>query len=128
MKKIFLSGALGLALAMTTLNAQTPIEAAASTPEITQQVFSDYLSGYNTHNIVSHLRNTQAMLKGSVHDAELRNLLDYLDVCLKDLDQSVTKPATEANARHVDELLRAITEGNRYITDTLTRGQVVASR
>ena len=125
MKKLIL----GLTLGLGAINAQTPIEAAQSTPEITQQIFSDYLSGYDTHSVLQHLHHTQELLRDSVHNPELNNLLDYLDVCLKDLDRSVSRPATEANAHHVDDLLKAITEGNLYIIDTIDQNDmVIASR
>jgi len=129
MKRLLWGAAMGLTLTWGALNAQTPIDAAQNTPEITQQLFSDYLSGYDTHNVIKHLRHTQSMLKRSIHDPELNNLLKYLDVCLKDLSRSVAKPATEANAHHVDDLLKAITEGNLYIIDTLGQNDfVIASR
>ena len=129
MKKLLWISALGLTLTLTNLNAQTPIEAARNTPQITQQVFSGYLSGYDIHSVIAHLRHTQELLKHSVHDEELSNLLNYLDLCINDLRQAVTRPATDANARHISDLLSAITEGNRFISDTLS-GQkiVVASR
>ena len=129
MKKLLWISALGLTFSLTALHAQTPIEAARNTPQITQQLFSDYISGYNTHTIVTHLRNTQERLKHSVHDEELSNLLNYLDLCINDLRQAVTHPATDANTRHINDLLSAISEGNRFIVDTLSgRKMVVASR
>jgi len=129
MKRIFGKIILGLILTMAVASAKTAIEAAQSTPEITQQVFSDYISGYDTHNVIRHLRHTQEMLKHSVRDPELKNLLKYLDVCLNDLSQAVRKPATEANAHHVDDLLKAISEGTLYIIDTVGQSDmIIASR
>ncbi len=127
MKKILWISALGLTFSLTTLDARTPIEAARETPQITEQIFSDYLSGYDTHSIVAHLRNTQELLKRSIHDEELSNLLQYLDLCINDLRRAIIQPATDANTRHINDLLHAITEGSHFIADTLSSKKVVVA-
>ncbi len=127
MKKILWISALSLTVSLTALNAQTPIEAARNTPQITQKLFRGYLNGHDTHTVISRLCHTQEMLKHAIHDKKLNNLLSYLDLCINDLRQAVTRPATDANIRHINDLLGAISEGNRFIIHALSHQKVVVA-
>jgi len=80
-------------------------------------VFQQYISGYDAHNALKHLIETQHALKASESDPEIRNLLKYIDVCIQKIRQDVRTPFTEKHAETLSDAVDAIDEATRYISE-----------
>ncbi len=68
---------------------------------------------------IRKLEAGHATLASNIHNRELKNLLVYLDLCLKDLEKLSKAPHNRTNAGRIAELSDSISEGNRYILSSL---------
>ncbi len=80
-------------------------------------VFQQYISGYDAHNALKHLIESQHALKVSESDPELQNLIKYIDVCIQKIRQDVRTPFTEKHAETLSDAVDAIDEATRYISE-----------
>jgi len=91
-------------------------------------VFQQYVSGYNAHNALQHLIETQQALKANESNPELQNLLKYIDVCIRKIRKDVHTPFSEKNAAALSDAVDAIDEATRYITTHRPASLMMASR
>ncbi|WP_292656706.1 hypothetical protein [Nitratifractor sp.] len=77
--------------------------------------------GSSLHTMIKSIKSGQKILRTRVNNPELRNLLTYLNVCLKELETVAQKPYTSKNAQKVSELSHSLSEGSHYIVASLKR-------
>ena len=65
------------------------------------------------------LISEQNKLKAQINNPEMSNLLVYLSLCLKDLEEIVKKPYASHNVQKVADLSASLSEGNHYIMASL---------
>ena len=68
---------------------------------------------------VKRLEAGHARLHDGIRDQELKNLIVYLQLCLKDLEKLSHKPYSTQNAKRVADLSSSLSEGNHYILSSL---------
>ena len=61
----------------------------------------------------------QNKLKAQINNPEISNLLLYLSLCLKDLEEIMKKPYASQNVQKVADLSASLSEGNHYIIASL---------
>jgi hypothetical protein len=93
-----------------------------------QKLSSSLLSSYKKHEKhstmitqIKTLKSGYAVLKSSIHNSEIDNLLVFLDICLDELYVTVKKPYSLENAQIVADLGASISEGNRYVSKALKK-------
>ncbi len=118
-KKIALTTVLTMAFGTTDIMANTAQMAKlASQQEIlSHKVVLSYRKHDNAKLLAAlhTLESGHMKLRSGTHNAEINNLLVFLDLCLNDLKKTVQKPYSAQNAQHVADLSDSLSEGNRYI-------------
>jgi hypothetical protein len=128
MKKELMILAMAAMAIWTPLSAQS-VNLANEARDTAQLLFQRYVSGYDAHGTLKHLIETQRALKASEATPEIRNLLQYIDLCIEGLRNDLDAPFSQARAARISDAIDAIREANSYIIRTHTaEGMVVASR
>jgi hypothetical protein len=66
-------------------------------------------------------RNNQARLAEMVNDPEIKNLLEFVNMSLSELEEIVNKPFSIDNAQLVLDLSESMLEGSQYVVDSLNQ-------
>ena len=83
------------------------------------------VTAYTKHDSSSALASLRIFisrhnkLKAQINNPEMSNLLVYLSLCLKDLEEIVKKPYASKNVQKVADLSDSLSEGNHYIIASL---------
>jgi hypothetical protein len=102
----------------TTLSAQSPetIGIAQENEQLSQKLAVAYIHNKDVAKTIERLEDQQDKLKGAVHDPEINNLLNFLQLCLENIKKASTEPHSAENAELISDLSGSIREGSRYIT------------
>ena len=76
----------------------------------------------DTGSVLASLRVLESghkSLESKISNPEIKNLLVYLNLCIKNLKDVVKKPHTPQNAQKVADLSASISEGSHYIVAKL---------
>ena len=71
------------------------------------------------HAIIRKFKLGQKTLETRINNPEICNLLVYMSLCIKELEEVVQKPYTSKNAQKVADLSASLSEGNHYIVALL---------
>ena len=96
-----------------------PVDVAKKQEILSQKIISAYAERRDISSVIHRLEEQQHRLKSSVHDPEISNLLDFLQLCLNNLKTISTQPKTAENKRLIADLGTSIGEGSHYIAQTL---------
>jgi len=121
-KKIIISTVVAVSLGITSASANTALAKVASSQEnLAHMVQKAYRSKNKTalSDTIRKLEAGHAKLASNIHDRELKNLLVYLNLCLKDLEKISKSPYSRQNAKRVADLSSSLREGNHYILSSL---------
>jgi len=121
-KKIIISTVVAVSLSITCASANTALAKVASSQEnLAHMVQKAYRSKNKTalSDTIRKLEAGHAKLASNIHDRELKNLLVYLNLCLKDLEKISKSPYSRQNAKRVADLSSSLREGNHYILSSL---------
>jgi len=110
------------------LSAQSPDTLSRELRGSAQQVYKQYLSGYDAHSALEHLIEAQHALKAATPDPRLQNLLKYIDLSIRQIRKELKRPFSEKNADELSDAVEAIDEAARYILRNRTHRVLVASR
>ena len=101
------------------LAAVDPVDVAKQQEVLSQKIISAYAERRDISSVIRRLEEQQNRLKNSVHDPEISNLLDFLQMCLNNIKTISTQPKTAENKRLIADLGTSIGEGSHYIAQTL---------
>ncbi len=121
-KKIMISTVVAVSLSTASVSASTALANVASSQEnLAHMVTKAYQSKNRTAllNTLKKLEAGHSKLVSKIHDRELKNLLTYLNLCLKDLEKISKSPYSRQNAKRVADLSSSLREGNHYILSSL---------
>ena len=121
-KKVMISAILTVSLFTTFAAANTTLANVASSQEKLAHMVTKAYQSKNRTALLSTIRKLEAghsKLASKIHDRELKNLLVYLNFCLKDLEKISKSPYSRQNAKRVAELSSSLREGNHYILSSL---------
>jgi hypothetical protein len=123
-RKIIVTALLIIGIWSTSALASTPtshlVKLASKQERLSRSIMKAYKTkSPSTLTLLKDLESGQLKLKSNIHTPEIKNLLIYLNLCLRDLKQAVKKPYSTHNARLVADLSASLTEGNHYIAKTL---------
>jgi len=125
LKKVFISTiiVMGLSTAVACAKSHTDLVKLASKQErLAQNINKAYKKqdkGLSALSVINTLESGYTKLKSDIHNAEINNLLLYLNICLSDLKKVVKQPYSTQNARKVSELCDSFSEGSHYIAASL---------
>jgi len=69
---------------------------------------------------LEEFRSNQAKLAEMINDPEIKNLLEFVNMSLSELEEIVKKPFSLDNAQLVLDLSESMLEGSQYVVDSLT--------
>jgi len=69
---------------------------------------------------LEEFRSNQAKLAEMINDPEIKNLLEFVNMSLSELEEIVKKPSSLDNAQLVLDLSESMLEGSQYVVDSLT--------
>jgi hypothetical protein len=69
---------------------------------------------------LEEFRANQAKLAEMINDPEIKNLLEFVNMSLSELEEIVKKPFSLDNAQLVLDLSESMLEGSQYVVDSLT--------
>jgi len=96
-----------------------PVDLAKKQELLSQKIIVAYAQRKDITGVINRLEEQQNRLKDSIHDPEITNLLDFLQLCLKNIKTISAKPRTIDNNQLISDLGTSISEGSRYIARTL---------
>ena len=103
----------------STLANVDPVDIAKKQEILSQKIVSAYAKNRDIFSVIHRLEEQQNRLKNSVHDPEISNLLNFLQLCLNNLKTISAQPKTPKNKRLVADLGTSLGEGSRYIAQSL---------
>jgi len=96
-----------------------PVDLAKKQEILSQKIITAYAQHKDVSPVIHRLEMQQNRLKNSIHDPEINNLLDFLQLCLNNIKTVSTKPHTSRNKQVIADLGTSISEGSRYIAHNL---------
>jgi hypothetical protein len=96
-----------------------PIDLAKKQALLSQKIVVAYAQNKDISQVINRLEEQQNRLKDSIHDPEISNLLDFLQLCLKNIKTISAKPYSLDRNELVADMGTSISEGSRYIVKTL---------
>jgi len=96
-----------------------PVDLAKQEEILSQKVITAYAQHRDISQVIHHLKERQIRLKGAVHDPEILNLLNFLELCLNRIQTISKKPHFDGSKEIVADLGTSISEGSRYIARSL---------
>jgi hypothetical protein len=102
-----------------TITITSPIDLAKKQELLSQKIVVAYAQNKDISQVINRLEEQQLRLKDSIHDPEISNLLDFLQLCLKNIKTISAKPHSLDRKELVADLGTSIGEGSRYIVQTL---------
>jgi hypothetical protein len=97
----------------------SPAQLAKQQESLSKKLISSYIKHEDISQTLDNLKEKQDRLKSKVQDPEIKNLLDFLNICLKDIKLIETKPRNHSNVQRIADLSTSISEGSRYIANAL---------
>lgn len=119
--RIIASAALFMALNTTAAVAKTDknrlVKLASKQEVLSQNITKAYKKQDKSSMvaIIKRLESGQSALKTHIHNPEISNMIVFLNMCIKDLKQTLKAPYNAANTEKVVELSSSISEGSHYI-------------
>jgi hypothetical protein len=107
------------ALHASAISFSNPADIARKQERLSQEIAAAYAQHKDLSGVIRRLEEQQSRLKNSIHDPEISNLLDFLQLCLENIKTISTKPRTSANREMIADLGSSIGEGSRYIINKL---------
>jgi hypothetical protein len=107
----------GLQASAVTIN--NPVDLAKKQEILSQKIVLAYAQNKDISQVINRLEEQQSRLKDSIHDPEISNLLDFLQLCLKNIKTISAKPYSLDRSKLVADMGTSISEGSRYIVKTL---------
>ena len=97
------------------------VELAMKDVTLTQKIISEYKHRNSATAIVlaKELESGQKKLGSKIHNREIRNLLQYLNLCVSDMKKVLQKPYSRENSLKLSDLSASLMEGNQYIAKRL---------
>ena len=96
---------------------------------LSQRIAKDYLymgkhvatdkAGKQLKSSLKEFRDNQAKLAEMINDPEIKNLLEFVNMSLSELEEIVKKPFSLDNAQLVLDLSESMLEGSQYVVDSL---------
>ena len=128
LRKIIISILLTMSLSTTGVMAKNStdhlVKLASKQEVLSQNIIKAYKkqdNGSSVLVVIKALELGQTKLKSDIHNAEIDNLLVFLNICLDDLRVVVKKPYSSHNAQLVADLSDSIFEGSQYIRQSLKK-------
>ncbi len=126
--KMILSTVLAIGLSTTAViaksNVDQMVKAAYKQEQLSQNIINAYKkqdNGSSALAIIVSLESEHTKLKSNIRNAEIDNLLIYLNICLADLKKVLQKPYSSQNAQLVADLSASLSEGSHYIGQSLKK-------
>ncbi len=114
---VTLFSTLVLSASATTITTQADL--AKQQEVLSQKIVTAYAQHKDISQVINRLEMQQNRLKDSIHDPEISNLLDFLQLCLRNIKTLNTQPHSAQNTQAVADLSTSIREGSRYIARSL---------
>jgi len=117
---------LGTALLMSTAALQAsaitinnPVELAKKQEILSQKIAASYSEHKDISQVLHRLEEQQIRLKKTIHDPEISNMIDFLQLCLENIKSISLQPRSLSNTEKIADLGASINEGSRYIVQKL---------
>ncbi|MEA3456877.1 MAG: hypothetical protein U9R26_10230 [Campylobacterota bacterium] len=98
------------------------ISLAGKQQQLSQKITEAYSKRDKNINIATTIKALEAgqeKLKYDISDPEIDNLFVFLDICLDEMKILVKKPYSSTNEQLISELGASISEGSRYVAESL---------
>ncbi len=123
MKTLFALGA-SLLVAGTTVYGSavtitTPAELAKKQEVLSTKIVASYSKHQDLSGVLRRLEEQQKRMKKSIHDPEISNMIDFLQLCLENIKDISMQPRTRHTTERIADLGASINEGSRYIVRKL---------
>ena len=102
--------------ASTTAN---PVDLAKEQEALSKKIVAAYSQKQDISGVIERLEQRQLELKDNIHDPEISNLLDFLQLCLDNIRQISAEPHSIDRRELLADLSSSIGEGSRYIARAL---------
>ena len=117
---------LGSALLATTLFSHASVAAGSDAIELAKKqeqlsikIATSYAEHKDISQVLHRLEDQQLRLKRSIHDPEISNMIDFLQLCLENISDISLQPRSDKNLERIADLGASINEGSRYIVRKL---------
>jgi len=97
----------------------SPADLAKEQEILSRKLISSYARHKDISDTLEIIKDRQERLKSKINDPEIENLLNFLNICLKNIESISSKPYSHSNVQRIADLGNQINEGSRYILDTL---------
>ena len=128
LRKIIISTLLTMSLSTTGVMAKNNtdhlVKLASKQEVLSQNIIKAYKkqdNGSSALAVIAVLESEHTKLKSNIRNAEIDNLLIYLNICLGDLKKVLQKPYSSQNAQLVADLSASLSEGSHYIGQSLKK-------
>ncbi|ADV45856.1 hypothetical protein [Nitratifractor salsuginis] len=115
MKQFLRTLALILFVGTASANAQNSAAVARDESSLSGQILHNYVHHRDTRAELTQLIELHRQLKAAHPRAEKANLVQYLELCIAKLRQTLQTPPTPQSIARVEELTRQIKEGSLYV-------------
>ncbi len=98
------------------------INLAGKQQHLSQKIVKAYSKRDKSITVVATIKALEAgqeKLKYDIRNPEIDNLFVFLDICLDEMKLLVKKPYSSANEQLIVELGASISEGSRYVAESL---------
>jgi len=124
LRKVILSTLLAIGLNTTGVMAKgnTQLANLASKQETVSHIIVKAYKKQDSGSVSTALATLESghkKLQSQTRDPEVKNMLTYLNLCIKNLKEAAKRPYNSQNAQKVAELSALISEGNHYIIASL---------
>jgi hypothetical protein len=96
-----------------------PIDLAKKQEMLSTKIATGYSEHKDISQVLHQLEEQQIRLKKSIHDPEITNMIDFLQLCLRNIKNINQQPHTLRNTEKIADLGASINEGSRYIVQKL---------
>jgi len=108
---------IGLQASATSIT--TKVDLAKDQEVLSKKIVVAYAQRKDISQVINRLEMQQSRLKDSIHDPEISNLLDFLQLCLHNIKTINAAPRSAKTNQEIADLGTSISEGSRYIAQTL---------
>jgi hypothetical protein len=105
--------------AMSTLYADTTASLAKQQELLSQKLIAGYTGHRDISGTIDTLEEKQNKLNSGVKDPEIKNLLKFMNICIKNIKHISNKPYSHSNRQRIADLSISIGEGSRYILNNI---------
>jgi len=96
-----------------------PVDLARTQEILSKKIVTGYSRRQDISQVLHRLEEQQNRLKNSIHDPEISNMIDFLQLCLENIKNLSHKPRSKVNAEKIADLGASINEASRYIVRKL---------